>query len=82
MSGVLDGMKLNDDKREQELSGLKTDIDNIKTMIPQVTKDHLQTFCLCIAIALELTSHTFFVLEPLFIQMKILAAGEEQGIPG
>jgi peroxin-14 len=36
MTGVLDGMKTNDEKREQELSGLKTDIENIKTMIPKV----------------------------------------------
>ncbi|KAF9579818.1 bifunctional tryptophan synthase trp1, partial [Lunasporangiospora selenospora] len=36
MSGVLDGMKTNDDKREQELAGLKSDIENIKTMIPQL----------------------------------------------
>jgi len=38
MTGVLDGMKTNDDKREQELLGLKTDIENIKTMIPKVWK--------------------------------------------
>jgi len=37
MTGVLDGMKTNDDKREQELAGLKTDIENIKSMIPKVT---------------------------------------------
>lgn len=36
MSGVLDGMKNNEDKREKELAELKTDIENIKTMIPQV----------------------------------------------
>lgn len=36
MTGVLDGMKTNDDKREQELAGLKTDIENIKSMIPKV----------------------------------------------
>ncbi|KAF9571968.1 peroxisomal membrane protein pex14 [Mortierella alpina] len=36
MTGVLDGMKTNDEKREQELSGLKSDIENIKNMIPQL----------------------------------------------
>ncbi|ORZ27665.1 peroxisomal membrane anchor protein conserved region-domain-containing protein [Lobosporangium transversale] len=36
MSGVLDGMKTNDEKREQELSGLKSDIENIKSMIPKL----------------------------------------------
>lgn len=41
MTGVLDGMKTNDDKREQELAGLKTDIENIKSMIPKV-KTHTQ----------------------------------------
>jgi peroxin-14 len=37
MSGVLERMKGTDKKREDELSGLKTDIENIKTMIPQVS---------------------------------------------
>ncbi|KAG0322034.1 peroxisomal membrane protein pex14 [Dissophora globulifera] len=36
MSGVLDSMKTNDDKREQEMAGLKSDIENIKTMIPKL----------------------------------------------
>ncbi|KAG0005037.1 peroxisomal membrane protein pex14 [Entomortierella chlamydospora] len=36
MSGVLDTMKTNDQKREQELTGLKTDIENIKDMIPKL----------------------------------------------
>lgn len=40
MTGVLDGMKTNDEKREQELSGLKSDIENIKNMIPQVKSIH------------------------------------------
>ncbi|KAF9980348.1 peroxisomal membrane protein pex14 [Modicella reniformis] len=43
MSGVLDSMKINDDKREQELSGLKTDIENIKTMIPQLMEKNKES---------------------------------------
>ncbi|KAF8907464.1 peroxisomal membrane protein pex14, partial [Dissophora ornata] len=43
MSGVLDGMKSNDDKREQELAGLKTDIDNIKTMIPKLMEKNKES---------------------------------------
>ncbi|KAH7053776.1 peroxisomal membrane anchor protein conserved region-domain-containing protein [Linnemannia elongata] len=43
MSGVLDGMKTNDEKREQELSGLKTDIENIKTMIPKLMEKNKES---------------------------------------
>ncbi|KAG0041538.1 peroxisomal membrane protein pex14 [Gryganskiella cystojenkinii] len=43
MTGVLDGMKTNDDKREQELAGLKTDIDNIKTMIPKLMEKNKES---------------------------------------
>ncbi|GJJ67838.1 peroxin-14 [Entomortierella parvispora] len=43
MTGVLDGMKTNDDKREQELLGLKTDIENIKTMIPKLMEKNKES---------------------------------------
>ncbi|KAF9154120.1 peroxisomal membrane protein pex14 [Linnemannia schmuckeri] len=43
MTGVLDGMKTNDEKREQELSGLKTDIENIKTMIPKLMEKNKES---------------------------------------
>ncbi|KAG0257428.1 peroxisomal membrane protein pex14 [Mortierella polycephala] len=43
MTGVLDGMKTNDDKREQELSGLKSEIENIKTMIPQLMEKNKES---------------------------------------
>ncbi|KAF9184394.1 peroxisomal membrane protein pex14 [Haplosporangium sp. Z 767] len=43
MSGVLDGMKTNDDKREQELLGLKSEIENIKTMIPQLMEKNKES---------------------------------------
>ncbi|KAF9538725.1 peroxisomal membrane protein pex14 [Mortierella hygrophila] len=43
MGGVLDGMKINDEKREQELSGLKTDIENIKTMIPKLMEKNKES---------------------------------------
>ncbi|KAF9097831.1 peroxisomal membrane protein pex14, partial [Mortierella sp. AM989] len=43
MSGVLDSMKNNDDKREQELTGLKTDIDNIKDMIPKLMEKNKES---------------------------------------
>lgn len=36
MTGVLNCMRTNDDKREQELLGLKADIENIQSMIPKV----------------------------------------------
>jgi peroxin-14 len=45
MSAVLDSMKGKDDKREQELVGLKTDIESIKTIIPQVNEGALITLC-------------------------------------
>ncbi|KAF9417471.1 peroxisomal membrane protein pex14 [Podila epigama] len=43
MTGVLDGMKTNDDKREQELIGLKSDIENIKTMIPKLMEKNKES---------------------------------------
>lgn len=43
MTGVLDGMKTNDDKREQELAGLKTDIENIKSMIPKLMEKNKES---------------------------------------
>ncbi|KAF9437611.1 peroxisomal membrane protein pex14 [Entomortierella beljakovae] len=43
MSGVLDTMKTNDQKREQELSGLKTDIENIKDMIPKLMEKNKES---------------------------------------
>ncbi|KAG0205333.1 peroxisomal membrane protein pex14 [Mortierella sp. GBA30] len=43
MTGVLDDMKNNDDKREQELAGLKTDIENIKTMIPKLMEKNKES---------------------------------------
>ncbi|KAF9187827.1 peroxisomal membrane protein pex14 [Haplosporangium sp. Z 767] len=43
MTGVLDGMKNNDEKREQELAGLKTDIENIKTMIPKLMEKNKES---------------------------------------
>ncbi|KAG0340434.1 peroxisomal membrane protein pex14 [Podila humilis] len=43
MTGVLDVMKTNDDKREQELSGLKTDIENIKTMVPKLMEKNKES---------------------------------------
>ncbi|KAF9973162.1 peroxisomal membrane protein pex14 [Actinomortierella ambigua] len=43
LSGVLDGMKTNDDKREQELAGLKTDIENIKTLIPKLLEKNKES---------------------------------------
>ncbi|KAF9129523.1 peroxisomal membrane protein pex14 [Mortierella sp. 14UC] len=43
MTGVLDGMKTNDEKREQELSGLKADIENIKTMIPKLMEKNKES---------------------------------------
>ncbi|KAG0222553.1 peroxisomal membrane protein pex14 [Actinomortierella wolfii] len=43
MTGVLDGMKTNDDKREQELAGLKTDIENIKTLIPKLMEKNKES---------------------------------------
>ncbi|KAF9920295.1 peroxisomal membrane protein pex14 [Linnemannia zychae] len=43
MTGVLDGMKTNDEKREQELSGLKTDIENIKSMIPKLLEKNKES---------------------------------------
>ncbi|KAG0267163.1 peroxisomal membrane protein pex14 [Mortierella polycephala] len=43
MTGVLDGMKNNDDKREQELVGLKTDIENITTMIPKLMEKNKES---------------------------------------
>ncbi|KAI1316693.1 peroxisomal membrane protein pex14 [Mortierella claussenii] len=43
MSGVLDSMKTNDEKREQELSGLKSDIENIKTMIPKLMEKNKES---------------------------------------
>ncbi|KAI8360516.1 peroxisomal membrane anchor protein conserved region-domain-containing protein [Mortierella sp. GBAus27b] len=36
MAGVLDGMKNNENKREQKLAGLKSEIENIRAMIPQL----------------------------------------------
>ncbi|KAF9201336.1 peroxisomal membrane protein pex14 [Haplosporangium sp. Z 27] len=43
MSGVLDGLKSNGEKREQELSGLKTDIENIKDMIPKLLEKNKES---------------------------------------
>ncbi|KAF9354786.1 peroxisomal membrane protein pex14 [Mortierella sp. AD094] len=43
MSGVLDTMKTNDHKREQELTGLKTDIENIKDMIPKLMEKNKES---------------------------------------
>ncbi|KAF9167893.1 peroxisomal membrane protein pex14 [Actinomortierella ambigua] len=43
LTGVLDGMKTNDDKREQELAGLKTDIENIKTLIPKLMEKNKES---------------------------------------
>ncbi|KAF9328829.1 peroxisomal membrane protein pex14 [Podila minutissima] len=43
MTGVLDCMKTNDDKREQELAGLKTDIENIKSMIPKLMEKNKES---------------------------------------
>ncbi|KAF9272836.1 peroxisomal membrane protein pex14 [Mortierella alpina] len=43
MTGVLDGIKTNDDKREQELAGLKSDIDNIKIMIPKLIEKNKES---------------------------------------
>ncbi|KAF9996928.1 peroxisomal membrane protein pex14 [Entomortierella chlamydospora] len=43
MSGVLEGMKNNNDKREQELVGLKTDIENIKDMIPKLIEKNKES---------------------------------------
>ncbi|KAF8928085.1 peroxisomal membrane anchor protein conserved region-domain-containing protein [Dissophora ornata] len=43
MTGVLDNMKTNDDKREQELLGLKSDIENIKTMIPKLMEKNKES---------------------------------------
>ncbi|KAG0358984.1 peroxisomal membrane anchor protein conserved region-domain-containing protein [Gamsiella multidivaricata] len=43
MTGVLDSMKTNDEKREQELSGLKSDIENIKTMIPKLMEKNKES---------------------------------------
>ncbi|KAG0368516.1 peroxisomal membrane anchor protein conserved region-domain-containing protein [Gamsiella multidivaricata] len=43
MTGVLDGMKSNDNKREQELAGLKTDIENIKDMIPKLMEKNKES---------------------------------------
>ncbi|KAG0198841.1 peroxisomal membrane protein pex14 [Mortierella sp. GBA30] len=43
MTGVLDGMKTNDEKREQELLGLKSDIENIKSMIPQLMEKNKES---------------------------------------
>ncbi|KAF9344145.1 peroxisomal membrane protein pex14 [Mortierella sp. AD094] len=43
MSGVLEGMKGNDDKRKQELVGLKTDIENIKDMIPKLIEKNKES---------------------------------------
>ncbi|KAF9366298.1 peroxisomal membrane protein pex14 [Mortierella sp. NVP85] len=43
MSAVLDSMKGKDDKREQELVGLKTDIESIKTIIPQLMEKNKES---------------------------------------
>ncbi|KAF9111857.1 peroxisomal membrane protein pex14 [Mortierella sp. AM989] len=43
MSGVLDTMKTNDQKREQELTGLKSDIENIKDMIPKLMEKNKES---------------------------------------
>ncbi|KAF9175547.1 peroxisomal membrane protein pex14 [Mortierella sp. AD011] len=43
MSGALEGMKNNNDKREQELVGLKTDIENIKDMIPKLIEKNKES---------------------------------------
>lgn len=56
MTGVLDGMKTNGDKREQELAGLKTDIENIKSMIPKVNQCTITASIAVLALAV----HFFF----------------------
>lgn len=82
MTGVLDGMKTNDDKREQELLGLKTDIENIKTMIPKVKNSSGLRICASMASEIML-----FTIDPrdsptlIFIMILLIPAhGEEQGI--